>query len=255
MAPPLPKRRSKIGKILPIAIVVFILLAGAGVGGWFYYRSLHQAPPASAAASLGKFGGIEIGTTGVKMIGVEYIAVAENEVRPSVLASQRHQSQAGRNPRKRVGFRPESAKSKLLTCVTTTRNCTTNWQFPPKTFTSFAAAAFCWSSRIRKMKNATRTTDAKIREKTGITPEFVDSGLEPKYATLGFVPKSERADAVLIDIGGQNIRGGGFDSRGNFLRFSRISASSRSRIRSSRNKRGAKADPLTTSPFCCSTRK
>ena len=49
-----------------------------------------------------------------------------------------------------------------------------------------------------------------MRDATGRDPEFIDAHREAKYAFEEIVAADERVDSVLIDIGGGNIKGGGF---------------------------------------------
>ena len=48
------------------------------------------------------------------------------------------------------------------------------------------------------------------RDKLARDPEFIDAHDEAKYGFQLVVPKSEWPDAVVIDVGGNNIKGGGF---------------------------------------------
>lgn len=217
--PPRQEEESGSGRWLLILLLILVL-GGLGGGGYWYFVLRDKGKATDSAASLGKYGGIEIGSTGVKMLGVEYYQTDDGakykllfepndyntgigDVQPGASSFEERNFERTVN---QVGDYFKTLKDKGVPTENIYVACSSGVLSP---FTV---------ESIRK-QNQDKLLKA-IKDKTGKEPDFIDPRAEAKYEFQAIVPKSDWAAAVLIDIGGNNIKGGGFDKRGNFLDFS-----------------------------------
>jgi hypothetical protein len=177
--------------------------------------------PRPNLASLGRFGGIEIGSTGVKMLGVEYYRVGE-EVKYRLLGEPM-------DVNTNISDVPEGQNDLDARAVERTMAQVRDYFEAVRDQRGVPVEnvfIVCSSGVLAKFRDdATRVRNRDklaeaIREKTGKTPEFIDAHGEAKLSLQAIVPREEWKDAVLVDVGGENIKGGGFDKRGNFYDFS-----------------------------------
>lgn len=78
-------------------------------------------------------------------------------------------------------------------------------------------AAILGKSELIK-ENKARLADA-VKARTGLAMTFIDVERESELSIAGIVPKKDRADAILIDIGGGNTKGGCEVGAGQFATF------------------------------------
>jgi hypothetical protein len=218
---PVPRGAPARGGLFSVPVLLFgvLVLAGLGVGGWLLF--FNKSTPGPSIASLGRYGGVEIGSTGVKMLGVEYYQVG-NEVKFRMLGEPM-------DVNTNITDIPEGQNDFDSRQVERTMAQVRDYFEALRDKRGVPAGNIfiaCSSGVLAKFKDddsRTRNRDRlvqAIRETTGKTPDFIDAHAEAKYSLQAIVPREDWNDAVLVDVGGENIKGGGFDKRGNFYDFS-----------------------------------
>jgi hypothetical protein len=227
-------------------LVGLLALVGLGtlaaLGYWLF-------PTKAGPVSLGKYGGIAIGSTGVKMIGLEY-----------------YRTPAG--VRYRILAEPEDENPKLTNDLGKAKS-----DFARKNFDKTVRAVrryfeklhdklgvpkaniriVCSSGVLAKFQDdqaRKRNRDrlvAEIRDRTGKTPEFLDPDQEAEFALQAMVPRRDWKKAVVVDIGGENIKGGGYDDDGAIVSFEirRAGVKSFARLVKNRLAKRKKRDKVT----------
>jgi hypothetical protein len=229
--PPVPATAPRKGrltlKLWLMLVLGIVALGGLATGGFLLFRG--KANPSADTVILGKYGGIEIGSTGVKMIAIEYYKDSEGVSYrllpiPTVLGPR-----IGMDVNPDIGKLPKGAS-----------------EFEPKAFQDTVNQVGFYYEKLRdiglskeniyivcssgvllmfdteevKTRNRERLVKAiRDKTKTDTDPEFIDARDEVRYSILSSVKPADLPKAVLIDIGGNNIKGGGYDEQGNFVDF------------------------------------
>ncbi len=205
----------------------FILVLGGLAAAYFLLPSGKAAP--ASLVSLGKYGGIEIGSTGVKRVGVEYYKTDKGVVE-SLLDEPKDI-----NPK--IADLPEGADSfndrafqLTVDQVGDYYDALENLGVPTENI-----LVVCSSGVLAPFKTdevAQRNHDRLVKAirlklpKLGKDPEFIDAHDEAKFSFQETVKPDEWDDSVVVDVGGNNIKGGGFVRKDNFLDFSVMVGSS-----------------------------
>ncbi|HVS37813.1 MAG TPA: hypothetical protein VMS17_19805, partial [Gemmataceae bacterium] len=205
------------GNAIAFALLAVVVGVGLAVLGYqFFHGKVSNAAPA-APVSLGKYGGIEIGSTGVKRVAVEYFQTDEG-VKEVLLDELDFNPRLG-DVKGAPEFNPVALKD-TLAGVGDYYDALTKMGVPAGNVYVGCSSGVLepFSDEAVRQRNHDVLFKA-VREKTGgLEPVFIEAHNEAMYGFQLVVPKSEWADAVLIDVGGNNIKGGGF-IRGTFRDF------------------------------------
>jgi hypothetical protein len=196
-----------------------VLLLGAGAAGYLFFFNKGASGP--SVASLGRYGGVEIGSTGVKMLGVEYYRV-DDTVKPRLLGEPMDvNTNVSDIPEGQNDFDTRALERTLAQVRDYFEAVRDKRGVPVENIFIVCSSGVLakFKDDTSRLRNRDRLLEA-IREKTGKTPEFIDAHGEAKLSLQAIVPREDWKDAVLVDVGGENIKGGGFDKRGNFYDFS-----------------------------------
>ncbi len=211
------------GRRLWIASLVGLLLVVAvGFGALYVFF-----PSQPGVVSLGKYGGIEVGSTGVKMVGVEYFKTSDG-VRELLLAEPRDANPKIADLPDGAGDFDGRALERTVAQVSDYFDALAKLGAPPANIYVACSSGVLspFQTDESRLRNRDRLAQA-IREKTGKEPAFVEPHEEAKLAFQEIVPADEWADAVLIDVGGYNTMGGGYVRKNTFLDFNvRVGVSS-----------------------------
>jgi hypothetical protein len=208
---------------VPVVLLGIILAAAVAIGGLLLFPDLlpSKEQQSGSVVPLGKYGGIEVGSTGIKRIAVEYFQVG-NDVKVRLLDEPVDVNANLSDPKqeKHTHFDPDllrHARGHIRDYYKALHN--TNGIPDDHIFVVCSSGVLAnFTDPDALARNRKDLTEA-IREETGRTPGFVDAHDEAKYALQATVPAKDRLEAVLVDIGGENIKGGSFDTRGNFYDF------------------------------------
>jgi hypothetical protein len=206
--------KRKLGLGVVLALVGLCGLAAAAY--FFLFRE--------KAVSLGKYGGIEIGSTGVKMIALEYYD-RDGEVAYRILAEPKDVNTnvsavlAGKN---KTDFNQANLDRTVGHVRDYFEELRDRLGVPPENIyiacSSGVLAPF--RDEADRQRNRKRL-EAALRDRVGktIEPEFIGAHREARYIVQAIVPRKDWQRAVVIDVGGENAKGGGYDDRGNFQHF------------------------------------
>ena len=176
-------------------------------------------PFKATIVSLGKYGGIDVGSTGVKMVGVEYFQT-DAGVRERLLAEPSDVNPQIGDLRRGTDDFDDRALERTVSQVGDYFDALTKLGVPSANIYIACSSGVLASFKTEESRQRNRERLAKaIHEKTGKAPDFIDARAEAKYAFEEIVPPSEWSDALLIDIGGHDIRGGAFIRQDTFLDF------------------------------------
>ena len=193
----------------------FVLL---GADAWLVFYILPFGK--SAPVSLGKYGGVEIGSTGVKMVGVEYFKTDEGVTETLLDEPADANTHLGDLTEGTSDFDDRDLQ-KTVDQVNDYLVALGNLGVPAENqyvaYSSGLRAPFKadedWKRNQDRLVNA-------LRGKTGEDAAYVDAHDEAKFAFQELVPPKEWTESVLIDIGSHNIKGGGYARKDIFLDFS-----------------------------------
>jgi exopolyphosphatase/pppGpp-phosphohydrolase len=188
---------------------------GLGIG-----LAAYRIPDGASAAQpapqrLGKYGGIEIGSTGVKSLVVEFIPSDANgyDFKEPVVDTQNTQlSEVIGDPPQFDPDRLEATRNALKTFLTTMRD--KNGVAPDRIFVVASSGVFARFGANQDARDKARATLTKtVKDATGLTPAFLDSAEEGTLAVRAIIPHPEMSQSLLFDVGGGNTNGGYFDDK------------------------------------------
>jgi hypothetical protein len=199
-----------------LALLAIVVGAGLAVIGYLFipWKGGGANPGGAVPVSLGKYGGIEIGSTGVKRVGVEYFK-ADGEIKEVLLDELDFNPKLANLQRGATDFNDGALKD-TVAGVGDYFDALTKLGVPPENIYIACSSGVLepFNTDEVRQRNHDRLVKAvcdKIgRDKISRDPEFIEAHDEAKYSFQLVVPKNEWADAVLIDVGGNNIKGGGF---------------------------------------------
>ncbi len=201
------------GRWLWTAVLASLLVVAVAAGTFYLFF-----PSTANVVSLGKYGGIEIGSTGVKMVGVEFFQTDEG-VRERLLNEP-----VDANPK--IADLPNGADDfddralqRAVAQVGDYFDALMKLGAPADhIYVACSSGVLSPFNDASRERNRDRLVKA-IRDKIGKEPAFIDPREEAKLAFQEIVPADEWDDAVLIDVGGYNTKGGGYVRKGTFLDF------------------------------------
>lgn len=226
--PRTPEPKSS-GKFLTV-LVVFLLLGGLGAGGWFGYQHWfarkgeqpNGKPPDSASSA--KYGGIEIGSNGIKMVVVELRTIDGNIV-PEVLDKNTANTGLVKSMDARGNYDPrvlERTASAVADYFNVMRKdfdvkpeniqimCSSgiSAKKPPKDASKQEIETFQASA-----KNNLDKLKSELKAKLDKDLDVIDAKKEAQLSFMAIVSKKEWDETLLIDIGSGNTKGGGFENK------------------------------------------
>lgn len=208
---PAPPGRSGRTVRFGVFLALVTVAATAGMGWWMLGGR-------GRPVSLGRYGGIEIGTTGIKMIGLEYYRTPEG-VRFHILDEPLDDNpKLSEIDKTSNDFDPHHLKRAVVNVRKYFKILHEQWEVPAENISIVCSSGLLLPFDSKSKDRNRDRLIAAIRDKTGKTPQFVDAQDEAEYAIKAIVPKKDWDQAVLIGLGGHNLKGGGLQ-RGAFLPF------------------------------------
>ncbi len=220
---------SKIWLLLLLMVAVGFVMA-LGLGGAllavFWPTSTTTTPPgpsnnAAVAPSTGVHGGIEIGAKGVKITAVEVIPDEQLGYDLKVLLASSNNTTLVAGLGKTGRFDPEALKDTQQAVKKFFNQLRTEFKIPVERIYIVGSSGLV--SAIDKNKEQVRQNrddlSAAIQEATGKTMDFVDVDREVELSILGSVPRKHLDEALLMDVGSGNTKGGFRDPAGTFVTF------------------------------------
>jgi hypothetical protein len=210
------------GNVLGVALLAVVVLAGLAVLGFLFFPWKGNAaqPGGAAPVSLGKYGGVEIGSTGVKRVGVEYFQTPGG-VREHLLDEPQDDNPKLADQLNAAGDFDDRVLQRTVDCVGDYFDGLKKLGVPPENIYIGCSSGVLLpfkNNDAALQRNRDRLVKA-VRDATNRDPQFIDAHREARFAFEEIVASDERADSVLIDVGGGNIKGGGFLRKDDFKDF------------------------------------
>jgi hypothetical protein len=162
------------------------------------------------AARAALHGGIEVGAKGVKATAVEVTGEADNrDLRVVMAATENTTLTAGLASSGR--FAPEALKATAAAVARFADRMRKEHSVPAENiYVVGSSGLFSAVADDREKIKANRDAlAAAVHDACGVTMTFIDVRREAELSIAGVVPRRHAADAVLVDVGGGNTKGGG----------------------------------------------
>ncbi len=211
-AAPAP-RPSWTRRVLLLAVATFLALAAVTPG--CAPDDTSAAPP---AARLGKYAGIEIGSTGVKLLVVEFIpsdTYGYDIKEPWVETKNTGLSELAGNPPQFDPAKLEATAKAVKAFVEAAKD--KHGVTAERIHVVSSSGVFArFGENAAAIDKARATLTKAVKDATGLALVFIDSTDEGTLAARAIIPRKEAAESLLFDVGGGNTNGGFFDDKGAF---------------------------------------
>lgn len=226
-APPLPPppprtaaRRTPVdsrgggGRKTLLVAILLLLIVGAGVAGYFVFTKENE--PVFVKKD---YGIIEISTTSIKALVVRPFPVGDSYDFEMVKEFDSLAISAAKLQEDGKAFDPktlEQAMSHVQSFYELFQK--EPYSLPPERIaiirSSGVVAGF---EDVKSLDTNRKLLVEKVRERTGLKLDPLSPEDEGKYITRFVIPEREIPEAMLLDIGGGNIKGGLFDESGLYI--------------------------------------
>lgn len=180
-----------------------------GTGTVFRLACLMAMCQAGGAARASLHGGIEVGAKGVKATAVEFTGTTEGgDVRVLMGDTENTTLTAGLASSGR--FDPDALRATAAAVAKFAGRMRKEYSVPPgNLYVVGSSGLFSAIAGDReKIKENRNALAAAVRDFSGITMTFIDVRREAELSIAGVVPRRHAADALLVDVGGGNTKGG-----------------------------------------------
>jgi DNA-directed RNA polymerase subunit RPC12/RpoP len=206
-------------KNLAYGLLGLLLLAGVGLGSYFIFRGKSEnngaEPERSPQANLiARFGGIEIGSKGVKMIAIELYKTPDGVEYsiPQIKNPNSVNTNIATLKKGAEDFDPDKLEQ-TIEAVKDYYKSLRNEQAVPDENIYVVCGSGVFSKFGKNDAARTRNQDklaAGIKAKTKKTMALMDAIDEARNNVVTICPKGERDHSYLLDVGSGNTKGGGF---------------------------------------------
>jgi predicted Zn finger-like uncharacterized protein len=219
--PPLPPpRRSRRFLYAFCAVFLIASLATGGYLAWKFYP--RPAPATQPAQESERFGGIEIGSKGIKFavidrfkdpeLGYDFNVVHEEDVNTTIVAGMEN---TGR-------FDPDALKDSVAAVKKFYDLLTEKYGVPAERI--FIVGSSGLLNAVRDKEELRQANQDKLSQAVfdavGKKPDFLDPQREAQLSIVGAVPRKYADSSLYIDIGSGNAKGGYREASGRFVTWS-----------------------------------
>src|SRR5262245_41629351 len=230
-SPPAPPAAGKAGMVLAavMALVLPVLAAGGYVGYQWWNSGGSTVSGAAASAPGETYGGIEIGSSGVKATVIELFSHPEYGFDYRRIAKKSLDTKLIAGLDKTGQFDRAALDDTVNAVGAFFKEMTKEHQLPAERVFIVGGSGLFKPIRDRKdlpdtrkaeltAKNQTALTEA-VEKATGKKMDFIDVRKEVELMIDGLVRKKHLSSAVLIDVGTSATRGGYRDPSGLYVTF------------------------------------
>jgi hypothetical protein len=211
---------------LTLGIAAAVALVVVGAGAYFAFRGPEKKnssqsqsfEPIVESKTLGIYGGVEIGSSGVKMVVVEMWNQG-GVTGFNVLENNDKDTEIVKVARGAKDFDPEKLKKTTKAIKEYFDKLHDDRHIPLDNIfiVSSSGVLSPFDKDVEAFQRNRARLAQEVKEKTGKELAFIDAAEEARYSTTSIVAKVDREKSLLLDIGSGNSKGGGFDKRENFL--------------------------------------
>jgi hypothetical protein len=221
---PAPPRR----RFLALAGVLVLLGALGGVGylGWQRFAPKKETPagpaPAPAAQEAERYGGIEIGSNGIKVTVIDKFKDPELGFDFNVLFEQEANTQIVTGMANTGRFDVEALKDSVAAVKRFYELLRNEHKVPAERIFLVGSSGLFGVLKDKPdlIRTAQRELSAAVFDAVGKKPDFIDADREVELSIAGAVPRKYAESSLYIDVGGGNAKGGYREASGRFVTWS-----------------------------------